>query len=119
MAGDDSTSYSQGCGHRTVQVPVQGEMKRGGVEGGRGRREGKVGREEEGGRREEKMVREEEEGRREGKWIREEGGRKREEGGRGKWVKGGREKRKLISKKNTMAEDQFKCTCTCRYMNNQ
>ena len=72
------------------------------MEGGRGRREGKVGREEEGGRRE-----------------KEDGGRKREEGGRGKWVKGGREKRKLISKKNTMAEDQFKCTCTCRYMNNQ
>ena len=56
LAGDDSPSYSQGCGHRTIQVPVQGEIK------GEG-----VWREEEGGGR--------------GRWE----GRKREEGGKRRW----------------------------------
>ena len=39
MSGDNSPSYSQGCGHRTVQVPTQGEIKgERGVGGGRGRK---------------------------------------------------------------------------------
>ena len=90
------------------------------MEGGRGRKEGgeggKGGRGRKEGREDGKGGRGSKEG---GRREKEDEGRKREEGGRGKWVKGGREKRKLISKKITMAEDQFKCTCTCRYMNNQ
>ena len=65
MSGDNSPSYSQGCGHRTVQVPTQGEIKgERGVGGGRGRKKkggrgrkegGKMDKEEEGRRREGKM----------------------------------------------------------------
>ena len=63
MAGDDSPSYSQGCGHCTVQVPIQGEI---------------TGESRERGRREEKWIREEGR-RREGKTGKE--GRRRKEGG--------------------------------------
>ena len=67
LPGDNSLS-----GHCTVQIPIQGEIRKvGGGEEEEGRREGKMGREEEGGRREEKIGRE-----------KEGGGRKREEGGK-------------------------------------
>ena len=90
MSGDDSPSYSQGCGHRTVQVSTQGEIKgERGVGGGRGRKKkggrgrkegGKMDKEEEGRRREWKMDKEEEGRRREGKMDKGGGGKK--EGGK-------------------------------------